>query len=740
MAIRFKGKVFTFTQPDGSTIQLRGTGNQHHAAFETLDGYAVTKNASTGAFETVQPTRNGLAEGAPAAVQSSTLQRRGRRCEERRQERREQLRALRTAAAAGGPLLAPPQRRTVGDFIGLCLLVDFSDEPASISRDEVDRFCNQQGYSGFGNNGSVRDYFFDNSLGRCRYTNIVAPYYRAKKPKTYYTDPQVQQPLRAYELMNEAIADLKAKGFDFTQLTVDAQGFVYAMNVYYAGGVTNQWSEGLWPHAYNLAGPLTVAPGRKLYDYQFTAVGAELKLGTFCHENGHMLCDYPDLYDDEKNAQSSGVGAYCLMSGGNNANEKNPIAISAYLKRLSGWAGNVIPLEHGQSVTLTAGSNDFAIFSRGGREYFLIENRQKTGRDASLPDSGLAIWHIDEDGDNSREQMTPTSHYELSLEQADGLFELERSPFEDGDVNDLYAGPAASFGDATKPNSKWWNGTSSSLTIDQISASGPSMTFRALLGAAVPPANSLNPTSTPNRAIPDNDSVGISDTINVAQAVTIAGIKVRVDIAHSFRGDLRVTLTTPWGIVVELHPKGRGANADDLTLTFDESVIPALATLRGRSAQGAWTLTVQDLAAADTGKLRSWGLDISPAPAGATPVELQEQPGTPIPDFPSPGIERTLKTTSNLTIGSVEVSVDITHTWIGDLELTLISPTSTEALLQAGSGGEEDNLQRTFTSATSPALATLRGQTAAGAWRLRVKDTASQDVGKLNSWRLLLKP
>lgn len=739
MAIRFKGKVFTFTQPDGSAIQLRGTGNQHHLAFETLDGYAVTKNASTGRFETAQPTPDGPAEEAPAAVQS-TLQRRGRRCEERREERREQLRALRTAAAAGGPLLAPPQRRTVGDFVGLCLLVDFSDEPASISRGEVDRFCNEQGYNGFGNNGSVRDYFFDNSLGRCRYTNIVAPYYRAKKPKTYYTDPQVPQPLRAYELINEAVADLRAKGFDFTQLTVDAQGFVYALNFYYAGGVTNSWGKGLWPHSHHLASALTVAPGRKLYDYQFTAVGAELRLGTFCHENGHMLCDYPDLYDDEENAQSSGVGSYCLMSGGNNANEKNPIAISAYLKRLSGWAGNVIPLEHGQNVTLTAGSNDFAIFSRGGREYFLIENRQKTGRDASLPDAGLAIWHIDEDGDNSREQMTAASHYELSLEQADGLFELERSPIEDGDANDLYAGPTASFGDATRPNSKWWNGTSSNLTIDQISASGPSMTFRALLGAAVPPANPLNPTSTPNRDIPDNNSAGISDTINVAQAVTMAGIKVRVDIKHSFRGDLRVTLTTPWGIVVELHPKGRGANAEDLTLTFDESVIPALATLRGRSAQGAWTLTVQDLAAADTGELRSWGLDISPAPAVATPVELQEQPGTPIRDFPNPGIERTLKTTSNLTIGSVEVAVDITHTWIGDLELTLVSPTGVEALLQAGSGGEEDNLVRTFTSATSPALATLRGQTAAGNWRLRVKDTASQDVGKLNSWRLLLKP
>jgi M6 family metalloprotease-like protein len=766
MAIRFKGKVFTFTQPDGSQVKLRGSGNQYHAVFETLDGYTVTKNSQTGFFEIAQLTPDGLglepaidlaaplngpaagvqpglrvrAEAARAAAQASTLAVGGRRCEERRQERRQQFRALRVAAAAGGPLLAPPQRQTVGDFVGLCLLVDFSDEPATIERDEVDRFCNQQGYDGFGNNGSVRDFFFDNSLGRCRYTNIVAPYYRASRPKTYYTNSQINQPLRAYELINEAIAHLRANGFDFTRLTVDAQGFIYALNFYYAGGVTNNWAEGLWPHSYHLANPVTVAPGRKLYDYQFTAIGDELELGTFCHENGHMLCDYPDLYDDDRNAQSSGVGSYCLMSGGNNANEKNPIAISAYLKRLSGWARNVTPLEHGQTVTLQAGSNDFAIFSRGGREYFLLENRQQTGRDASLPDAGLAIWHIDEDGDNSREQMTPDSHYELSLEQADGLFELERSPSENGDGSDLYDGPSASFGDNTVPSSKWWNGTSSNLRIDQISASGPNMTFRALLGAAVPPANPLSPVSTPNRDIPDNNSVGITDTINVAQAVAIAGIKVRVDISHPFRGDLRVMLSPPGGSQIELHPKGRGANADDLTLTFDEALIPALATLRGRSAQGAWTLTVQDLAAADTGKLKSWGLEISPAPAVSSPVDLQEQTGTPIPDFPNPGIERSLATAANLTVGSVEVSVDITHSWSGDLDLRLVSPSGAEVLLQAGQGGDADNLVRTFTTSTSPALATLQGQATEGTWRLRIKDTASQDVGKLNSWRLLIKP
>ena len=215
------------------------------------------------------------------------------------------------------------------------------------------------------------------------------------------------------------------------------------MNVYYSGPVTNNWAEGLWPHSHHLGSPVQLRPGVQAFDYQFTAMGSELELGTFCHENGHMLCDYPDLYD--YGYESSGVGGYCLMCAGNNVSEKNPISISAYLKRLSGWARNVTPVTHGTTLTLDAGTNDFAIYSRGGREYFLIENRRCAGRDASLPDEGLAIWHVDEDGDNSHEQMTTGSHYELSLEQADGLFQLERQRNQIGDPGDLFAGPTARF-------------------------------------------------------------------------------------------------------------------------------------------------------------------------------------------------------------------------------------------------------------------------------------------------------
>jgi hypothetical protein len=169
------------------------------------------------------------------------------------------------------------------------------------------------------------------------------------------------------------------------------------------------------------------------------------------------------------------------MCAGNNVSEKNPIPISAYLKRLSGWARNVTTITHDATITLEAGTNDFAIYSRGGREYFLIENRRRSGRDASLPDEGLAIWHVDEEGDNSHEQMTSGSHYELSLEQADGLFQLERQRNQIGDAGDLFAVPLAGFADSTLPDSKWSNGTSSNLKIEQISAAGQSITFKCFL-------------------------------------------------------------------------------------------------------------------------------------------------------------------------------------------------------------------------------------------------------------------
>ena len=218
-------------------------------------------------------------------------------------------------------------------------------------------------------------------------------------------------------------------------------------------------------------------------DYQITNMVSaggekELSLGTFCHENGHMLCDFPDLYD--YGDQSEGVGQYCLMCAGASYNEKNPTQICAYLKYKAGWAKKVTPISSRDSLEakIAAGENDFFLF-RGhtSQEYFIIENRCQSGRDRSLPAAGLAIWHVDELGDNNNEQMTPTEHYECSLEQADNRFDLE-GKVNAGDAGDLFnAQYNSSFGPATHPSNQWWDGTTSGLEILNISAAGTEMTF-----------------------------------------------------------------------------------------------------------------------------------------------------------------------------------------------------------------------------------------------------------------------
>jgi M6 family metalloprotease-like protein len=491
-----------FIQPDGTRLPVRGWGDQHRAVFETLDGFTVVRDPITGFYQyaTVTPdgdefrptgVRPGAADPENLGLQPKLRVSRGAaraqaelgaglpkpRWETRRGRTKVALQATMMAADI---VPAPPYRQTIGDYVGLCLLVQFPDVPGTITQEQVEAFCNQQGYTGFGNRGSVYDYFLDNSAGKLRYTTVVAPYYTAQHPREYYTNPAIPYGQRARELIREALAYHVAQGFDFSGLTVDDEDLVYATNVFYAGSRVNDWSKGLWPHASQLLTPFPLAEGRRAFDYQITDMRDALTLGTYCHENGHMLCDFPDLYDYGLDGiKSSGIGVYCLMCAGGNADQLNPTHVCAYLKYRSGWAESVTRITPALTATATAGNNTFFLHEKNPVEYFIIENRFKAGRDQALTDSGLAIWHVDELGNNSNEHMTPASHYECSLVQADGRNDLE-TPGGVSDDRDLFhAGWRDQFADSTLPASKWWDGTSSGLDVHNISPAGRQITFSA---------------------------------------------------------------------------------------------------------------------------------------------------------------------------------------------------------------------------------------------------------------------
>ncbi len=484
----FIDQRFAFTQPDGTEFEVVGTGNQFEAVFETPAGYTVAKNPTTGFYHyaslsadaarlepsgevvTSQPVETGRRRHLRTTSAATRARARAARADgvRPRWEVRRQQQVARSAAAgaflADAPLPAVPS----GDVRGLCLLIRFPDVAESITRQQVDDFCNLPGYSGFGNNGSVRDYFVAVSEDRLRYTNVVTAYHTAAHSRSHYTDPAIPYGQRAQELIHEALAGLAAAGFDFSSLTVDSAGNVYALNVFYAGTRVNNWSEGLWPHAWTLASPFDIGSGRRLADYQITDIGTTLTLRTFCHENGHMVCDFPDLYD--YGGESAGVGHYCLMCYG--GDDLNPVQISAPLKHVAGWTTTLRHAAPGATYRLAAAGNDFLIHQRSPQEHFICENRERSGRDAAIPDSGLAIWHVETGGSNSNEQMTAASHYYISLEQADGAFHLERNQ-NAGDASDLFAGPgAAGFNDASNPDSNWWDGTPSGFDIDAVSAPG----------------------------------------------------------------------------------------------------------------------------------------------------------------------------------------------------------------------------------------------------------------------------
>jgi hypothetical protein len=225
------------------------------------------------------------------------------------------------------------------------------------------------------------------------------------------------------------------------------------------------------------------------------------RIGVICHETGHFF-GMPDLYDGTDNG-GSGIGAWCMManSWGFDGSQYYPPHFSAWCKTKLGW---VTPVELTTSGVYTAEASATkpqvykvsAGYAPG--EYLLIENRQPIGFDRNIPGGtagkgGLAIWHIDEKKGTNTSGGYPgqagwpanNRHYMVALLQADGKFDMEKDANR-GDGDDLFRATFKVKIDATTvPNTNGYqNGTivTSKNAISEISASGPTMTFRYFNG------------------------------------------------------------------------------------------------------------------------------------------------------------------------------------------------------------------------------------------------------------------
>lgn len=132
--------------------------------------------------------------------------------------------------------------------------------------------------------------------------------------------------------------------------------------------------------------------------------------------------------------------------------------------------------------------------------------------------------------------------------------------------------------------------------------------------------------------------------------------------------------------------------------------------------------------------------DMKHPPQPSPIVEREVFPKIAIPDNDLNGIVSTIQVNEKGVIDSVEaVSVDISHTYRGDLFVSLVSPDNTVIPLHEGEGDGEDDLVETYDSSNKPALKQFEGKSVQGKWKLRVVDKWADDTGTLNKWGLKIK-
>jgi subtilisin-like proprotein convertase family protein len=253
-----------------------------------------------------------------------------------------------------------------------------------------------------------------------------------------------------------------------------------------------------------------------------------------------------------------------------------------------------------------------------------------------------------------------------------------------------------------------------------------------------PSGDTIRAEESPNASIPDSQPIGVSRVLTIPRTGRIARISVELDIRHPFIGDLIVSLIPPAGAPIVLHNRA-GGGADDIVKTLRSEDTPALAALVGRDAQGNWTLKVADVDARDVGTLRRWAIDIGLASAPQV-ARGAASPALAIPDNTPAGISSAIVLAGSGTVAAIKVGVNITHTFIGDLKVELVSPSGRRAVLHDRKGGGSDDIVSTFDMTTIPALASLAGDPIAGNWVLEVRDLEGQDVGRLNRWSIELTP
>lgn len=517
-------------QPDGSSFMARARGDEFFGWHETGAGFPIEKNPATGWWvyrlrpgdtsSTIRVVGIDEPSGRPWAPEPSAPSIQMRLSRSSGSMDRIPLGGEHGASSLG-----------VGEAKLLTACVRFTNSPPESSLTPISYFQHMI-YGRTTDRRTVADYYHDVSGGKLSITGEVRGWVTMPLSSTYYgnnADGIINQE-RVANMISNTVTSLRTSGFNFGSYDSDLDGFVDCLAIVFQGlGEADGGDENtIWPHQFTYsqlngaaakAAPLATgsvnAEGEPVFiDLYFTAAELNTRssnaaetvsapIGTFCHEFAHAL-GLPDLYDTLP-PQSLGLGQWSLMAYGTYANGYGqngdcPVWIDPYNRLMMGWDEEI----HLTNSLITARIPEaqkerfvYRLWKDGveNHEYFLVEYRRRHGFNVGQPGEGLLIYHIDESittGNNYAWYKLPDGraligkfNYLVALEQADGLFEIERA-IDQGDDQDAFKN-GQEFTDTSWPGSKAYNdwgtfddGPSTLVAVKNINIDSPDVAYADL--------------------------------------------------------------------------------------------------------------------------------------------------------------------------------------------------------------------------------------------------------------------
>ena len=261
--------------------------------------------------------------------------------------------------------------------------------------------------------GSLHQYFLDQSNGIFDVDFDVRGPFTTKENRAYYGKDVNGNDQHADSLVIEGCLALDGE-VDFNDYDWDGDGIVDQIIVIYAGNGQNDTSakdrdETIWPHQWALS---QYKPGKAhkqngvIID-TYCVINDEIRgatdgFGTVAHEFSHCL-GLPDFYQTSGSGHSNhNFGTYDLMhTGCYNGDSWCPANYTAFEKYSLGWY-KPVPLTEAITISglkpMSDGGEAYQIDNDGNaNEFYLLENRTKSGWDTHIPGSGLVITHYDYD-------------------------------------------------------------------------------------------------------------------------------------------------------------------------------------------------------------------------------------------------------------------------------------------------------------------------------------------------------